>query len=90
MLSVLFTLKRKLSGTVESIGKFGLCLFTEVFMISDISSLTLMNRVEIKLHVFTMSSYPCHTKHNLCASDSLDLFLYWWTYLPSTAPRDGL
>lgn len=48
MFSVLFTQKKKLSGIVESTGKLGLCLFTEVFMIRDMSSLTLMFRVEIK------------------------------------------
>lgn len=58
--------------------------------ISDISHLTLIIRVEIKSHMFIMSSYTCHRKHNLCALQSSDLFLCWWTHKPSTARRNVL
>lgn len=50
---------------------------------SDISSLTLIIRVEVKSHRLIIISYPWHTKQQrrIHASDSFDSFLRWWTYI---------
>lgn len=90
MLSILFTLKRKLSGIVESIGKFGLYLFTEVFMVSDISSLTLMIRVEIKSHVYHELIPLPHKTWFICFRFAWSLLILVDIHVPRKESRNGL